>query len=627
MGDDATRFQRPRASPAADRPEARRESRERAVELQDLRRVEARLRILLAAASTTASRASILEACRGIGQVICDELGWDFVGVWALHPSTWVLRCTDTWSRPESGLAALECSVRAAALPPGVGLPGAAWATRQVQWFSGDGTGDHDPLVASHPQLIMPPSFIAAGLRGGLAVPVRCDEDVLTVIEIRGRRAHDPDPALADLLDTIGVQIALAELRGRAELRSELAQRELEEAREQLEAVMTCAPAVIATLGKDDAILFLNRSWPYLNDRQRVGAPWKDFVEPSRQAPMAAALQQVFESGAHQFHQVAISGPDGRARWLSNHVGPMRIGGSIAAAVVISQDITESKQAEVELANAQRLASVGTLAAGVAHEINTPVQFVSDSVHFVRDAGAEVLALVETLEALPRLVLDGAPSAELLDAATAAAAAIDGADLGYLRDNLPKALDRALEGLERVATIVRAMKEFAHPAQKDMAAVDLNRAIQSTLTVATSEYKYTADLATELGELPPVVCHVNDINQVVLNIVVNATHAISDRLKGSDGRGTITVRTTRQGEQVVIAISDTGGGIPESIRSRIFDPFFTTKEVGRGTGQGLAIARAIVKDKHGGDLTFETQIGKGTTFLIRLPIAGKPRSG
>jgi signal transduction histidine kinase len=123
-----------------------------------------------------------------------------------------------------------------------------------------------------------------------------------------------------------------------------------------------------------------------------------------------------------------------------------------------------------------------------------------------------------------------------------------------------------------------------------------------------------------------VVCHVNDINQVVLNIVVNAAHAIGDRLKGTDGRGTITVGTGHQGDHVVVSISDTGGGIPESIQSRIFDPFFTTKEVGRGTGQGLAIARAIVRDKHGGDLTFETRIGVGTTFLIRLPIAGKPRS-
>jgi PAS domain S-box-containing protein len=596
----------------------------RAFDPQALRRVEARLRILLASASTTASRASIREACRSIGQVICDELAWEFVGVWELEPSTWVLRCIDTWSRPESQLASLETAARAAALPPGIGLPGVAWASHQVQWSTGDNTDDQG---VKHPHLVRPPSFVAAGLHGGLAMPVRCDEDVLAVLEIRGRPAHPPDPELTALLDTIGVQIALAELRGRAELRSEIAQRDLEEAREQMEAVMTCAPAVIATIGNDDAILFLNRTWPYLSDDQRVGASWKDFVEPSRQGPMAAALQKVFESGIHQFHEVAVSGKDGMAHWHSNHVGPMRIGGNIAAAVVISQDVTESKLAEVELADAQRLASVGTLAAGVAHEINTPVQFVSDSVHFVRDAGAEVLALVDTLAALPRMVLDGADTAVLLDAATAASAAIDSADLDYLRDNMPKALDRALEGLERVATIVRAMKEFAHPAQKEMAPVDLNRAILSTLTVATSEYKYLADLQTELGDLPPVVCHVNDINQVVLNIVVNATHAIGDRLKGSDGRGTITVRTACEGDQVVIAISDTGGGIPEAVQSRIFDPFFTTKEVGRGTGQGLAIARAIVRDKHGGDLTFETKMGSGTTFLIRLPVAGKPRGG
>lgn len=625
MGDDATLLQHPPPNPTDVPLEARAADLGQSVEPQELRRVEARLRILMAASAITASRASMHEACLSIGQVLCDELNWDLVAVWGLHSSTWVLGCTDTWSRPASGLASLEAAVRTSALPPGIGLPGLAWSTRRVQWVTGEDT-DGDALAMDHPRLVAQPSFRAAGLLGGLAVPVRWDEDVLAIVEIRGRAARAADPALADLLDTIGVQIALAELRGRAELRSELAQRELEEAREHLEAVMTCAPAVIATLGRDDAILFLNRAWPYLSPAQRVGASWRDFVEPSRQAPMASALRQVFESGVHQIHEVIVSGPDGRPRWLSNHVGPMRIGGNIAAAVVISQDVTDSKLAEVELADAQRLASVGTLAAGVAHEINTPVQFVSDSIHFVRDAGAEVLSLVATLEAVPRLVLDGGTTSELRDAATAAVAAIDGADLDYLRENLPKALDRALEGLQRVATIVRAMKEFAHPSQKEMAAVDLNRAILSTLTVATSEYKYIADLETALGELPSVVCHVNDINQVVLNIVVNAAHAISDRLKGTDRRGTITVGTVHRGDNVVISISDTGGGIPASVQSRIFDPFFTTKEVGRGTGQGLAIARTIVRDKHGGDLTFETTMDVGTTFLIRLPIAGKART-
>ncbi len=166
------------------------------------------------------------------------------------------------------------------------------------------------------------------------------------------------------------------------------------------------------------------------------------------------------------------------------------------------------------------------------------------------------------------------------------------------------------------------MKEFSHPAQKEMAAVDLNRAIQSTLTVARGEYKYVADLETDFAELPPVTCHVNDLNQAVLNIVVNAAHAIGDVVKGTDNKGLIKVATRRDGDMVVISITDTGGGIPEHVGHRIFEPFFTTKEVGKGTGLGLAIAYAALTKKHGGSLTFESKLGEGTTFFLRLPLGG-----
>jgi signal transduction histidine kinase len=167
------------------------------------------------------------------------------------------------------------------------------------------------------------------------------------------------------------------------------------------------------------------------------------------------------------------------------------------------------------------------------------------------------------------------------------------------------------------------MKEFSHAGSNEMAPVDLNRAIQSTLTVATNEYKYVAEMQTELGDIPAVTCYINDINQVVLNLVVNAAHAIGDAVKDTGRRGLIRVCTQQREADVIISVSDDGCGIPDEIRSRIFDPFFTTKEVGRGTGQGLAIARTIIREKHAGDLTFETRVGVGTTFSVRLPIAGK----
>jgi signal transduction histidine kinase len=290
----------------------------------------------------------------------------------------------------------------------------------------------------------------------------------------------------------------------------------------------------------------------------------------------------------------------------------------------LHHEMEHRTRVEVELRQALKLESVGRLAAGVAHEINTPVQFVSDSLQFVREGVADLFAVVDKLEVVHRSVVEGAPS---LDAAALAAAARDNADLPYLVEHVPRALERAREGLDRVATIVRSMKEFAHPDAKDMELADLNHAIESTLTIARNEYKGVAELETDLGDLPHVRCHVGELNQAVLNIVINAAHAIDDVVRGTCNKGRIRVHTHRDRDEVVIAIADTGAGIPESIRNRIFDPFFTTKAVGRGTGQGLAIAHSVIVEKHHGKLGFETAVGGGTTFTIRLPIAGRPGAG
>jgi signal transduction histidine kinase len=294
-------------------------------------------------------------------------------------------------------------------------------------------------------------------------------------------------------------------------------------------------------------------------------------------------------------------------------------------------DITEVRRLARELTAAQKLESVGRLAAGVAHEINTPVQFVSDNVGFVRTALAEVPAVIaayralrRAVEAQPTAASRAAPDSQTLcELAAGTVAAEKRADLDYLLEQLPKALTDALGGLERIATIVRSMKEFAHPDQTEKSLADLNHAIESTLVIARNEYKYVADLETHFAELPEVECYLDQINQVVLNLVVNAAHAIAEVVKDSGAMGKLTVRTRHVGEHVEISISDTGAGIPQHIRDRIFDPFFTTKEVGKGTGQGLALARNVVVNKHGGTLTFESECGKGTTFLVRLPIGAR----
>jgi signal transduction histidine kinase len=286
-------------------------------------------------------------------------------------------------------------------------------------------------------------------------------------------------------------------------------------------------------------------------------------------------------------------------------------------------DITQQAQLESEFQQSQKLESVGRLAAGVAHEINTPVQFVTDSVQFLRDSLDDVMAIIARHREATQQTLAGSPSVEL---ACAAMAAEQDADMAYLSEQVPRALDRALDGLSRVATIVRSMKVFAHPDRKDQSPVDLNEAVASTITIARSEYKYIADLEPELGELPPVLCFAGDLNQVFLNLLINAAHAIGDAVAGTQQRGRITVTTRRDGNHVVIAIGDTGTGIPAAIRERVFDPFFTTKEIGKGTGQGLPHARSVIVDRHQGTLTFDTKEGVGTTFYIRIPIEGATTS-
>jgi NO-binding membrane sensor protein with MHYT domain/nitrogen-specific signal transduction histidine kinase len=279
-------------------------------------------------------------------------------------------------------------------------------------------------------------------------------------------------------------------------------------------------------------------------------------------------------------------------------------------------DITELRRLGRELAAAQKLESVGRLAAGVAHEINTPVQFVSDNVQFVRTSLTDVADVIHAYRNLQQVVQS---AGNVHEAASLAAEAERTADLDYILQNAPQALESSIEGLARIAAIVRSLKEFAHPDQAEKTLADLNKAIRSTLVVANNEYKYIAKVETHFDDLPFVPCFLGEINQVILNLLVNASHAISDVVKDSGALGTITVRTRLDGDAVEISIADTGTGIPEDAQNKIFDPFFTTKEVGKGTGQGLALARSIIVNKHGGTLRFESVSGKGTTFFIRLP--------
>ncbi|HEY4223295.1 MAG TPA: ATP-binding protein [Myxococcota bacterium] len=277
-------------------------------------------------------------------------------------------------------------------------------------------------------------------------------------------------------------------------------------------------------------------------------------------------------------------------------------------------DVTEQHHREVELQHAQKLSAIGALAAGVAHEINTPVQYVNDNAAFVTRGVARLFDMLRVL-----LEVAAAASPEARARVDAHRKKIK---LEYLTSELPKALDQCADGLTRVAGIVSAMKKFSHTSRGEMAMVQLRESIASTATVARHEWKYAADLDIVIDDdVPPVPALRDELNQVFLNLIVNAAHAIEDKNRGTDRRGRITIRAAvGDDNSVIICVSDDGAGIAPDLKHRVFEPFFTTKPVGKGTGQGLAIAWNVIVKKHGGSIELDSELGRGTSFTIRLPL-------
>jgi signal transduction histidine kinase/DNA-binding response OmpR family regulator len=293
--------------------------------------------------------------------------------------------------------------------------------------------------------------------------------------------------------------------------------------------------------------------------------------------------------------------------------------GLIYAGIALYDDITEKLVLERDLYQAQKLESVGQLAAGIAHEINSPIQYVGDNLSFLQDTFKDLVKVLDSYESSWSQLQEAGIVPEDLNLQLSKA--IEEADLDYLKEEIPQTLDQSHDGVQRVDKIVRAMKEFSHPGGDEKTMMSINKIIDSTITVCRNEWKYAAELSMDLSpDLPVIPCFAGEISQVLLNIIVNASHAISDFTEdGSKGMGKISISTMKTDNGIQIRISDTGGGIPEKIRDRIFDPFFTTKERGKGTGQGLSIAYRAVVEKHQGGLSFESEIGQGTTFIIDLP--------
>jgi PAS domain S-box-containing protein len=326
-----------------------------------------------------------------------------------------------------------------------------------------------------------------------------------------------------------------------------------------------------------------------------------------------------FERSTLHIGEMRYTDTSGRDRFLAVSMNPIHQENDQSTGVLLTAtDITDRKVLESQLSQAQKLESIGQLAAGVAHEINTPIQYVSDNTRFVAEAFTELKSLISLYERLA----DAASDTSAKELVSEIQATKDAADTEYLLSEAPKALDQSLEGLSRVAQIVLAMKEFSHPGGKEKTLADVNHLLENAITISRNRWRFVAEVVTNLDPgLPKIPCLPAELSQVFLNMIVNAADAIGEAFKhDTEKKGTITITTRLDKIAAEIWIADNVMGIPVEARSRIFDPFFTTKEMGQGSGLGLAIDRSAIQDKHGGSITFETEIGQGTTFIVRLPL-------
>jgi PAS domain S-box-containing protein len=402
--------------------------------------------------------------------------------------------------------------------------------------------------------------------------------------------------------------------------------RELARANRDMNQILSSISSILFAVGNDGQVNKWNNSaTQILRQKQTValGRPFEELQLCLDTAPLEDGMEKCRQDKLPvKLHNLHYQNNEGKKGFLAFTINPILTeAGELEGCLFLGEDITELKVLESQLSQAQRLEAIGQLAAGIAHEINTPIQYIGDSVTFLHDAFVEVQSVLERCKQLEEK--ENIPHEAYVILHEAVSAALADIDYAFLQVEIPKSFNRVLEGIDRVSTIVAAMKRFSHPGGQEKRAVDINSAVESTLTVSHNEWKYVAELTTDLSpELPSVICFPGDLNQVLLNIIINAANAISDVVGDTQNKGRIGVVTRLEGEQVVISISDTGTGIPAGVREKIFDPFFTTKEVGKGSGQGLAIAYDIVVNKHGGSITFETEPGQGTTFFIRLPIGG-----
>ena len=398
---------------------------------------------------------------------------------------------------------------------------------------------------------------------------------------------------------------------------------ELQEAHAEVEILLASITAAIIGVDVEQKVVRWNRAAEILfaiPSARALGQPIETLDWHLDWKPIGQALNDCRNHRVPvELSDVPYRRADGKDSFINFTLTPNQSGDNRHLDVILlGADTSRHHLLVSQLQQARKLEAIGQLAAGIAHEINTPTQYVGDNTHFLKDSFGSIANVLQSYQGLLSATRNNTVTPALIAQVEATLAA---SDLDYLFAQIPTAIQETLEGVGRVTKIVRAMKEFSHPGGQERAAADLNKAIETTVTVARNEWKYVADMQLDLDpQLPPVPCFIGDFNQCILNLVVNAAHAIGDVVKNIPGtKGRIIVQTRGNDDHAEIRVTDTGTGIPEAIRPRIFDPFFTTKGVGKGTGQGLYLTYQTIVEKHHGTVRFESETGKGTTFIIRLP--------
>lgn len=395
---------------------------------------------------------------------------------------------------------------------------------------------------------------------------------------------------------------------------------ELQKTRNRLAIVVNTIPDLIWLKDPDGVYLACNSEFERLygaSESEVLGKTDHDFVPRELADLFRQKDMEAINEGRITLHEEEVDyAADGRYLIMETRRVPVQdAGGGLLGVLGIGRDITKLKFLQSQLFQSQKLESIGRLAAGIAHEINNPAQYVINTISFIQDCVEGFLKLTEIAAQVTQ-------QCENEKAGVALREVFEEYDFDFFIEELPKALSISLEGIGRIAKIVQSVKQFAHPGKNDREYFNLNEVVTSTVVMSCNEWKSVTDLETDLDEtLPHIPGFRAELSQVLLNLIINSVHSIQEKL-GEDPteKGKISISTDRLNGMARIRVSDTGMGIPEDDRSKVFDPFFTTKEVGKGTGQGLAISFGIIHEKHGGTISFETEEGKGTMFTITLPL-------